>query len=287
MKRHELAELIRKKRSFLCVGLDTDEERIPASLRKGCDDPVFAFNKRIIDATIDYAVAYKPNVAFYEARGSQGWNDLEKTIDYLVHHPGGPVLTIADAKRGDIGNSAQQYARAFFDRMSFDAVTVNPYMGRDAIVPFLTYPGKWAVVLGLTSNPGSADFQQRQPQAPLLLEKLGIKMPAFRKLYQVVIEESMHWGNAENMMFVVGATHPELLAAIRKMIPDHFLLIPGVGHQGGELDVVAHNTLNDEAGILVNSARSIIYASGGNDFAESAHEAAQSMQRRMEQILSG
>lgn len=287
MKREEIIAAIREKNSFLCIGLDTEPGRVPAFLREGFEDPVFEFNRRIIDATIDLAVAYKPNTAFYEAQGSDGWKSLEKTVDYLNGHPAGPVFTIADAKRADIGNTSQQYARAFFDRMSFDAITVNPYLGRDAVKPFLETPDKWAIVLALTSNPGAMDFQLRQPQQLALLEKFGIKTCYRRRLFEVVLEESQKWGSVENMMFVAGATHPDQLRRVREIVPDHFLLVPGVGAQGGNPETVARMAMNSDAGILLNSSRGIIHAGGGPEFHEKAREAALVLQKQMHHILNG
>lgn len=286
MTRQELTGLIHQKQSFLCIGLDSDIERIPAFLKANYEDPVFEFNRRIIDATIDLAVAYKPNTSFYEATGSNGWQSLEKTIQYISEHAGGPVFTIADAKRGDIGNTSAQYAKAFFETMPFDAATVNPYMGHDALQPFLDYPGKWTIVLGLTSNPGAMDFQVLQPQFPLLLEKLGIKTCYWKKLYELVIEQTMQWGTPDNMMFVVGATKAAMLGSVRDLVPDHFLLIPGVGSQGGELVEIVDKAINKEVGILVNASRSIIFASDGQDFDARAREAAQTLQQEMKTMLS-
>ncbi len=285
MTRKELTALIYKKRSFLCVGLDTDIDRIPGHLKDKSEDPVFDFNCQIIDATIDYAVAYKPNTSFYESRGSSGWQSLEKTVDYLHYHPKGPVFTIADAKRGDIGNTAKQYARAFFEHMPFDAITVNPYMGHDSVQPFLDFTGKWAIVLGLTSNPGALDFQILQPQLPTLLEKMGIKTCYWKKLYEVVIEQSIQWGTADNIMFVVGATQADELSGIRDLVPDHFFLIPGVGAQGGKLEDIAAKAMNENVGIIVNASRSIIYASSGKDFDLQAGKAAKTLQGQMDAIL--
>lgn len=285
MRKQELTGLIRHKRSYLCVGLDTDINRIPASLKEQHEDPVFAFNKRIIDATIDLAVAYKPNLAFYESNGSKGWASLEKTMAYLSNHPLGPVFTIADAKRGDIGNSAMHYARAFFEQMDFDAVTVNPYMGHDSVAPFLKADGRWAIILALTSNPGSLDFQTLQPQLPMILDKLGIKTSYFNKLFELVIEQSKNWGSADNMMFVVGATQAEMLTQVREQVPEHFLLVPGVGAQGGSLEDISDLLLNKDVGILVNNSRSILYASSSEDFDKSAREVALDYQQRMMVLL--
>lgn len=284
MTRQELIALIRRKRSYLCIGLDPDPAKIPEFLFKESDDPVFEFNRRIIDATIDLAVAYKPNLAFYESGGSRGWESLEKTIDYLKAHGGGPVFAIADAKRGDIGNSAGHYARAFFEAMDFDAVTLSPYMGHDSILPFLSYKGKWAIVLALTSNPGALDFQA-QPQLPDALEKFGVDADDLKKLFELVMEEGMKWGSKENTMFVVGATRTDLLGFIRKRFPEHFFLIPGVGAQGGDLSEVSTVALNRDAGILVNLSRNIIYASGGRDFEQGARLAAAAVQKEMESLL--
>ncbi len=285
MNRQELTALIRKKRSFLCVGLDTDAERIPDALKDTPGDPVFEFNRRIIDATIDLAVAFKPNIAFYECRGSKGWESLEKTMHYLAGHPKGPVFLIADAKRADIGNTSGYYARTFFESMPFDALTVNPYMGSDSVKPFLSWPGKWAIILALTSNPGALDFQVLQPQLPMLLEKFGIKTCDRRKLYELVMEESLQWGSPDNMMFVVGATQADVLSSVRELVPDHFFLVPGVGAQGGKLKDVARVTMNKDVGILVNSSRNIIYASSEDDFDLKARIAAQGLQQQMESIL--
>ncbi len=285
MNRKELSALIRRKRSFLCVGLDPDPERLPKHLKGTADDPLFEFSRRIIDATIDYAVAYKPNTSFFEVHGSKGWQSLEKTIDYLKNHPKGPVFAIADAKRGDIGNTARQYARAFFEHMLFDAITVNPYMGHDCVKPFLQFKDKWAILLGITSNPGALDFQILQPQLPMLLEKMGIKTVYWKKLYEIVMEQSMNWGTYDNMMFVVGATHSDQLSNIRDLVPDHFFLIPGVGAQGGNLEDIAAKAMNKEVGILVNASRSIIYASSGEDFDLQAGKAAKALQMQMNAIL--
>jgi orotidine-5'-phosphate decarboxylase len=286
MTRQELISLIRRKRSYLCIGLDPDPGKIPAFLFDQSDDPVFEFNRRIIDATIDLAVAYKPNLAFYESGGSKGWESLEKTIDYLNSHGGGPVFTIADAKRGDIGNSAGHYARAFFEAMDFDAVTLSPYMGHDSILPFLAYKDKWAIVLALTSNPGALDFQA-QPQLPDTLGKFGINTTDSKKLFELVMQEGLKWGSKENTMFVVGATRPDLLAFIRNSFPEHFFLIPGVGAQGGDLSEVSGIALNQDVGILVNLSRSIIYASSEPDFDQGARFAAAAVQKEMEILLKG
>ncbi len=285
MDRQELIQQIKRKKSFLCIGLDSDIDKIPEAVKKESDDPVFAFNRKIVDATIDLAVAYKPNVAFYESLGSKGWRSLEKTIHYIAEHPQGPVFTIADAKRADIGNSSRHYARAFFETMPFDAVTVNPYMGYDSLQPFFAYEGKWTIVLALTSNPGATDYQMLQPQLPMLLDKLGIKSCHWNKLYEVVMDKCMTLGTADNTMFVAGATQPEHIGAIRDRAPGHFLLIPGVGSQGGDLQTLADIAMNRDVGILVNSSRSIIFASSDADFAEKARQAAHTMQKQMEGFL--
>lgn len=275
MNRSELIDLIFKKKSFLCIGLDTDLTKIPQHLLK-FDDPIFEFNRQIIDATHDLAVAYKPNFAFYECEGVRGWNSLTKTIQYINLAYPGQLFTIADAKRGDIGNTSQQYARAMFDPassgMDFDAVTVAPYMGEDSVKPFLSYQGKWIIVLALTSNKGAADFQ---------FFKSGDK-----RLFEQVLTTSRGWGSAETMMYVVGATQAEMLTDIRKIVPDHFLLVPGVGAQGGSLQEVAKYGITKECGLIVNSSRNIIYASGGTDFSEKAREEALKMQKQMAILLT-
>ncbi len=283
MDRTALIELIKSKKSFLCIGLDTDINKIPSSLGRG-DDPVFEFNKRILDATHTYAVAYKPNLAFYESLGSKGWQSLEKTMEY-IRQKNFDVLTIADAKRGDIGNSAKHYAKAFFDVLGFDAVTVSPYMGGDSLQPFLKYKNKWSVVLALTSNEGSEDFQVLQPQLPTLLEKLGIKTYYWKKLYELVIEKAMEWGGGENTMFVVGATQAEMFKSVREIAPDVFLLVPGVGAQGGNLQDVCQFGITKDCGLLINASRSIIYASSGDDFDQAAALEARKLQIQMEEIL--
>nr|WP_319399926.1 orotidine-5'-phosphate decarboxylase [uncultured Carboxylicivirga sp.] len=269
MTSQELFENIKKKKSFLCVGLDTDINKIPRELLD-TTDPIFAFNKQIIDATHEVTVAYKPNLAFYESLGVNGWNSLEKTVNYLKYnYP--DIFIIADAKRGDIGNTSAMYAKAFFDHMEFDSVTVAPYMGEDSVKPFLTYVDKWVILLALTSNKGAADFQYMTEND--------------EKLFERVIKKSAEWGTEENLMYVVGATKAEMLADIRKLIPNHFLLVPGVGAQGGSLEEVAKNGMNSKCGLLVNSSRGIIYASNGSDFAEKAGEAAKEVQKDMEALL--
>ncbi len=268
MNRAELVKQIKQKRSFLCVGLDADIEKIPAHL-KALDDPIFEFNKAIIDSTKDYCVAYKPNIAFYESLGSKGWSSLEKTLDYIPKD----IFTIADAKRGDIGNTSKLYARAFFEQMNFDSITVAPYMGSDSVLPFLTYENKWVILLALTSNEGALDFQFMTSAASDL------------KLYEKVIKKANTWGNKENLMFVVGATRPEMLKGIRKIAPDNFLLVPGVGAQGGSLREVALNGMNADCGLLVNSSRGIIYADDTTNFAQIASEKAAILQAEMSEYL--
>jgi len=274
MNRSGLFKLIQRKKSFLCVGLDSDLKKIPQHLLD-TEDPVFEFNKQIIDATIPYTVAYKPNLAFYESRGIKGMISLEKTMNYLANYTD-EVFTIADAKRGDIGNTSTQYAISVFDRQasgfSFDAVTVAPYMGADSVQPFLAFPGKWAIVLALTSNKGSDDFQ--------LITDVNKK-----RLFESVLERASQWGTPDNMMFVVGATKAEMLGDIRKIVPDHFLLVPGVGAQGGDLNAVAIFGLNNHCGLLINASRSILFASNETDFALKAASEAHSMQMEMENIL--
>lgn len=268
MTRRELINLIKRKKSFLCIGLDTDLDKIPGHLLDE-SDPVFAFNKAIIDATHHLTVAYKPNIAFYEAYGSGGWESLEKTIAYLKTRE---VFTIADAKRGDIGNTSGRYARAFLEELGFDAITVAPYMGSDSVKPFLDISGKWTILLALTSNSGSDDFQ--------MFSDAG-GTPLFEK----VVETARGWGSEDNLMFVFGATKAEMLAGIRKIIPHHFLLVPGVGAQGGSLEEVARYGLNNDCGLLVNSSRNIIYAGRDAEFTAHARSAAETVQQQMQKIL--
>jgi orotidine-5'-phosphate decarboxylase len=268
MTRQELFNTIKRKGSFLCVGLDTDPKLIPSHLLN-TEDPVFEFNRAIIDATIDYAVAFKPNTAFYEAQGLAGWESLLKTVKYL-REKAGDCLLIADAKRGDIGNTSTRYAHAFFHEMDFDAVTVAPYMGRDSVEPFLSFEGRWTILLALTSNQGSADFQTSESASPL---------------FEQVIRRSATWGSPDNMMYVIGATRAQMLSRVRELIPDHFLLVPGVGAQGGDLAEVSRYGLNEQVGLLVNSSRAILYASGNIDFAEAARTEAARVQSEMEAIL--
>ncbi len=271
MDYNQLFEQIKRKKSFLCVGLDTDITKIPSFLLTE-DDPIFEFNKRIIDSTIQYAVAYKPNIAFYEAHGVSGWKSLEKTLNYLnlVYED---AFVIADAKRGDIGNTSKMYARAFYEALRCDAITVAPYMGKDSVVPFLEFKNKWVILLALTSNESAKDFQL-----------LNIK-DSESNLFETVLEKSKEWGNKDNLMYVVGATQAEHLKEIRKQVPDNFLLIPGVGAQGGSLKEVAENGMNDYCGLLVNSARAIIYADSSADFDRNAGKKAQEMQLKMAELL--
>jgi orotidine-5'-phosphate decarboxylase len=283
MNRNQLTGLIRTKRSFLCVGLDSDMEKIPDSLKK-LDDPIFEFNRRIIDATLPFAVAYKPNLAFYEAGGSRGLASLEKTMDY-IHSLNEKIFTIADAKRGDIGNSASYYAKAFFETMGFDAVTVSPYMGGDSLEPFFRYRDKWTIVLALTSNAGAEDFQMIKPQSPSVLEKLGVKISSGKRLFEMVLEKAISWAGDDQLMFVVGATQAELMKTVREIAPDTFLLVPGVGAQGGSLEEVAENGFSKDCGLLVNASRSIIFASPGHDFDVAAAKEAEAIQQQMETIL--
>lgn len=272
MTYEQLSVQIFAKQSYLCVGLDTDPRKLPRHLRTE-PDPVFAFNRAIIDATADLAVAYKPNIAFYEAQGPRGWESLQRTMDYVP----ADCLTIADAKRGDIGNTSGLYARAFFDPtaagLNFDAITVAPYMGRDSVMPFLEYDGKWIILLALTSNPGSADFQR---------QAVGQQ-----ELFDVVIQTAQTWAGPDRLMFVVGATQADELGRIRRLAPDNFLLVPGVGAQGGSLADVSRYGLTADGGLLVNASRSILYASDGPDFADRARAEAVALQTEMAVYLSG
>jgi len=283
MNRNAIFEEIKRKKSFLCVGLDTDLNLLPKHLLQE-EDPIFAFNKQIIDATLPYTVSYKPNLAFYECLGAKGIESYEKTIAYLKQLTDN-VFVIADAKRGDIGNTAKMYAKAFFERNNVDAVTIAPYMGKDSVTPFLEYKDKWAIVLALTSNESAEDFQMLQPQLPTLLDKLGIRSFYWKKLFEVVIMKSLEWGDADNIMFVAGATRPEYLENIRDIAPDNFLLVPGIGSQGGDLESVCKYGLNKQCGLIVNASRSILYASKELDFAEKAAIEAQKIQQQMENIL--
>lgn len=270
MNKQALIEQIQQKKSFLCIGLDVDLDKIPTHLLTE-EDPIFEFNKQIIDATHHLAVAYKPNTAFYEAYGLKGWAALGKTIDYLnKNYP--EIFTIADAKRGDIGNTSTMYAKAFFEDLNFDSVTVAPYMGSDSVEPFLAFKDKTTILLALTSNKGGLDFQ-------------GLKING-NKLYKEVIKTALTWKNSENLMFVVGATKPTYFKEIRKIVPNHFLLVPGVGAQGGNLQEVCKYGINKDCGLLVNSARSIIYANNGLEFAKVAQLEALKLQQEMALILS-
>lgn len=270
MDHSQLSGLIVKKRSFLCIGLDSETDKIPLFLQK-TNDPVFEFNKRIIDSTARYAVAYKPNIAFYECNGSRGWKSLEATLSYIrANYP--DIFVIADAKRGDIGNTSKMYARAFFETMNFDAVTVAPYMGEDSVTPFLTYSDKWVILLALTSNKGADDFQYHNED--------GIR------LFERVLSQSRKWGSVNNLMYVVGATRAGMLEEIRKIVPDHFLLVPGVGAQGGSLREVAKYGMNNGCGLLVNSSRGIIFADTSENFDKVAAEKAREIQQEMELYLA-
>lgn len=273
MTREELFENIKKKQSFLCVGLDTDVNKIPEFMfDKYEGDYIFEFNKQIIDATAKYCVAYKPNLAFYESLGLQGWDVLERIVDYIrSNYP--DMFLIADAKRGDIGNTSAMYARTFFGAMDFDSVTVAPYMGEDSVSPFLTYEGKWVTLLALTSNKGAFDFQFMKDA------ETG------DTLYQKVLKTSKNWGNADNMMYVVGATKADMLSDIREIIPDNFLLVPGIGAQGGSLEEVVKHGMNSQCGLLVNSSRAIIYAANDETFAEAAAREAKKVQEQMAGFL--
>jgi orotidine-5'-phosphate decarboxylase len=271
MNAQQLFEQIKKKRSFLCVGLDTDVEKLPMNMRKS-SYMLFEFNKKIIDATSSYAVAYKPNLAFYEAEGVHGLRQLKETVDYIrSNYP--DIFIIADAKRGDIGNTSQLYAEAFFNTMDFDAITLSPYMGKDTVEPFFSYPDKWTILLALTSNPSANDFQLIENKANGL------------KLYEQVLETSKEWGTIDNTMYVVGATKAEMLTTVRKHVPNHFLLIPGVGAQGGSLAEVAKYGMNKQCGLLVNSSRAIIYADSSDRFAEVAAAKVKEVQQEMEELL--
>jgi orotidine-5'-phosphate decarboxylase len=266
MTRQQLVSGIRQMGSYLCVGLDTDREKLPRYLLSFAD-PVFEFNRRIIDATKDHCVAYKINTAFYESSGAKGWETMEKTVDYIppTH------FRIADAKRGDIGNTSAQYARAFFETMAFDAITVAPYMGEDSVRPFLEYKDKWTIVLGLTSNAGAKDFELQPAGNGLLYEK--------------VLTTAAGWGTPDNLMFVIGATQAEAFERVRRLMPDHFYLVPGVGAQGGSLEEISKKAMNKDIGLLVNASRAVIYASGGEDFAAAAGNVAAGYHRVMGEFL--
>ncbi|MBN7814859.1 orotidine-5'-phosphate decarboxylase [Algoriphagus pacificus] len=267
MNKAALFSQIQQKSSFLCVGLDADMDKIPAHL-KSEKDPIFSFCRQIIEETADFAVAYKPNIAFFEALGPQGWETLQKVLEVIPKE----IFTIADAKRGDIGNTSKLYAKAFFEKMDFDSVTVAPYMGADSVTPFLEFEDKWVILLALTSNAGSMDFQ-------LINDSEG------KPLYQTVLEKSQSWGSDENIMYVVGATRGELIGEVRKVVPNHFFLVPGVGAQGGSLSEVAKYGMNSSCGLLVNSSRGIIYASPEKDFAKVARFEAEKLQIEMKELL--
>ena len=270
MNRQELINQIKEKRSFLCVGLDSDIKKLPTHLLES-EDAVFEFNKAIIDATAPYTVAYKPNLAFYEACGVKGWISFEKTVNYIKeNYP--EIFIIADAKRGDIGNTSSLYARSFFEEMKVDSITVAPYMGEDSVKPFLSYEGSWVIVLALTSNPGSHDFQLTKDENGTML-------------FEKVLETSQKWGSDENMMYVVGATQGKSFENVRRIVPNHFLLVPGVGAQGGSLEEVCKYGMNEDCGLLVNASRAIIFADGSENFAAVAAEKAHEYQQQMEQEL--
>jgi orotidine-5'-phosphate decarboxylase len=270
MTRQQLFEQIQQKSSYLCVGLDADISRLPKHLLQSTEDPIFEFNRQIIDATHEYCVAYKPNTAFYEALGSRGWEALEKTMDYIPD----THFVIADAKRGDIDNTSRLYAKAFFEQLDADALTVAPYMGEDSVAPFLGFDQKWVILLALTSNKGSADFQP------------DIQQAAGQPLYEKVMRRAQQWGTPENLMFVLGATHPERFAELRAIAPEHFFLVPGVGAQGGDLQSISRHGFNDHCGLLVNSSRGIIFADDGVDFAAAAGKAAYKLQGEMKKLLN-
>ena len=282
MTRTQLIEQIFKKRTYLCVGLDTDLSKIPKHLLSS-RDPIFEFNKAIVDATLDLCVAYKINTAFYEARGLKGWEEMEKTVNYIP----ATHLKIADAKRGDIGNTSAQYAKAFFEYLNFDAITVAPYMGHDSIMPFLEFTDKWTIVLGLTSNAGAADFELQQliRKADVLDEGVHVHKQETAFLYEHVLRSVSEWGSPENLMFVVGATQASEFVNIRKLTPAHFYLVPGVGFQGGSLKEISENAMTTDCGLLVNASRAIIYASAKENFAEEAAIVAKQYQAEMASYL--
>jgi orotidine-5'-phosphate decarboxylase len=268
MTRAGLIEQIRKKRTYLCVGLDSDIQKLPPHLLSGKEDPQFEFNRQIIDATLDHCVAYKINTAFYESQGVKGWKSLEKTVKYIPE----THFTIADAKRGDIGNTSTQYAKAFFDILGFDAVTVAPYMGADSVQPFLAYKDKWTILLGLTSNPGSEDFEMLRTGDSYVFEE--------------VLKKSSAWGNPANLMYVIGATRHEMVASIRNSFPDHFFLVPGVGTQGGSLTEISGSGMNKDCGLLVNVSRAVIFASSKEDFASAAKTESAGYHTEMQEFLT-
>jgi len=271
MTRSELYQQIQQKNSYLCIGLDTDLSKIPSHLLKEAD-PVFEFNRQIIEATHDLCVSYKPNLAFYESLGPKGLLSLEKTLGVIPKN----IFTIADAKRGDIGNTSGLYAKAFFENYSFDSVTVAPYMGKDSVTPFLQYKDKWVILLALTSNPGAGDFQ---------MSELANSKSSGKQLFEQVLEVSREWGSNDNMMYVVGATRPEMFERVRSYVPGHFLLVPGVGAQGGDLEAITKNGINKECGLLVNASRQVLYASSGTDFAKAARAEALKLQQQMKALL--
>jgi len=267
---------ILEKQSFLCIGLDTDIGKIPTHLLKS-SSPVLDFNRAIVDSTHDLAVAYKPNLAFYESRGAAGWEDLARTVEY-IRSVDPSIFLIADAKRGDIGNTASMYAQTFFKELDFDAVTLSPYMGKDSIQPFLEYPGKWVILLGLTSNPGAEDFQ--------FLRLEGGNQTGNHLLYEEVLQKASGWAGPDQMMFVAGATRPELISGIRRILPDHFLLVPGIGAQGGSLETVVREGMNEHCGLIVNSSRSILYAGDSSGFGAAARQKALELQKAMSGYLN-
>jgi len=271
MTSNQLFENIKRKKSFLCVGLDTELEKIPQHLLLK-EDPIFEFNKAVVDCTADLAIAYKPNLAFYEVLGAAGWTSLQKTASYIrTNYP--DIFLIADAKRGDIGNTARMYAKTFFQSMEFDSITISPYMGRDSVIPFIEHKGKWVILLALTSNEGFKDFQ------------LFADNNTGKQLFEEVLYKSTQFGNVDNMMYVVGATHPEYFERVRKIIPNHFLLVPGVGEQGGSLAEVAKYGINSQCGLIVNSSRGIIYADNSKNFTDGVRNSAYKLQQEMEKIL--
>jgi orotidine-5'-phosphate decarboxylase len=282
MTRQQLVEQIFRKQSYLCIGLDSDITKIPKHLLSS-PDPIFEFNKQIIDATKDLCVSYKINTAFYEALGVKGWETLDKTVNYIPKEH----FKIADAKRGDIGNTSSQYAKAFFETMPFDAITVAPYMGEDSIKPFLDYEGKWAIVLGLTSNPGAADFELQKIVINVdeLEDEVHITKHLTLYLYEIVLQKVAEWSTPGNLMFVIGATQADEFINIRKLTPDHFYLVPGVGSQGGSLKEISEKAMTKDCGLLVNVSRAIIFASGKEDFAEKARAVAQQYQEEMKEYL--
>jgi len=283
MKRAELIANIFSKKSYLCVGLDSDIDKIPKHLLRA-DDPVFEFNKEIIDATADLCIGYKINTAFYESRGMDGWKTMEKTLNYISSSH----FKIADAKRGDIGNTSTHYARAFFEAMNFDAITVAPYMGEDSVRPFLEYKDKWTILLGLTSNPGAADFELKKigDEEHILEEGVHVRQKKEQFLYERVLQKAAEWSTPDNLMFVVGATRAEEFTNIRKLTPKHFYLVPGVGAQGGSLKEISEKTfIPNECGLLVNASRAIIFASAGKDFVQKAREEAERMHQEMKEYF--